>query len=342
VKAAEFKASNTTKERIDIQPLREPSRGGLLWAGYLVISTLIMGLVLSQIAATPAIGSSMPSSGVETPHFPYGAAPSVTARAAYLFDADTGLILYAKDADEQLPQASCTKIMTALIALERLPLDHVITIGADAHALVRPDSSFMGLGTGEKLTLEELLYGLILPSGNDAAVAIADGVAGSVPAFVALMNQRAQQLGLTHTHFENPHGLDATGHYTSAHDLAVLAAVALRNPAFRKIVSTRVHNIPATSEHKAYQLASGNDLLGGALSPYPGAIGVKPGYTGPAGFCMAFAAVRHGHLIVGAVLRDPSWRVRIVDMRALLDWGFEQEGLIPAPSPTPWAPAPNV
>lgn len=342
MKAAELKASDTVKERIDVQPLREPSRGGLLWGGYLVISTLIMGLVLSQLAATPATGSSVPPSGAEAPHFPFGAAPTVTARAAYLFDADTGLILYAKDADEQLPQASCTKVMTALIAIERLPLDHVITVGADAHALVRPDSSFMGLGTGEKLTLEELLYGLILPSGNDAAVAIADGVAGSVPAFVALMNQRAQQLGLTHTHFENPHGLDAAGHYTSAHDLAVLAAVALRNPAFRKIASTRVHNIPATNEHKAYQLASGNDLLGGALSPYPGAIGVKPGYTGPAGFCMAFAAVRHGHLIVGAVLRDPSWQVRIVDMRALLDWGFAQEGLIPAPSPTPWAPAPNV
>lgn len=342
MKAAASKASGLTEERVDAQPPREPSRGGLLWGGYLAISTLIMALVLSQIAATPAAGPSTPSSSAEAPHFPFGAEPSVTARAAYLFDADTGLILYAKDADEQLPQASCTKIMTALIAIERMPLDHVVTVGADAHALVKPDSSFMGLDTGEKLTLEELLYGLLLPSGNDAAVAIADGVAGSVPAFVALMNQQAQQLGLTHTHFENPHGLDAKGHYTSAHDLAILAAVALRNPAFRKIASTRVHNIPATGEHKAYKLASGNDLLGGALSPYPGAIGVKPGYTGPAGFCMAFAAVRHGHLIVGAVLRDPSWQVRIVDMRALLDWGFGQEGLIPAPSPTPWAPAPHV
>ncbi len=322
----------------------QSARAGLLWGTYLVVSTLVMALLLSQIAsaATPPAQSTAPASRNGTASFPFGAQPSVAARAAFLFDADTGLILYSKDASEKLPQASCTKIMTALIALERLPLDQMITVGADAHALVNPDSSYMGLSTGEKLTLRDLLYGLVLPSGNDAAVAIADGVAGSVPAFVALMNQRAQQLGLTNTHFENPHGLDAPGHYTSAHDLAVLAAVALRNPTFRQLVSTRRYSIPATSEHKAYQLVSGNDLLAGALSPYPGAVGVKPGYTGPAGFCMAFAAIRHGHLIVGAVLRDPSWRIRIVDMRAMLDWGFEQEGLPPAPSPTPWTNPPNM
>ena len=336
-------ASDTNKESVDAKPTKEAARGGLLWGAYLIISSLIMTLALSQIAtALPASGQITHAPGIQTPQFPFGAEPSVTARAAFLFDADTGLVLYSKDADEQLPQASCTKIMTALIAIERLPLDHVITAGADAHALVNPDSSYMGLDVGEKLTLGDLLYGLILPSGNDAAVAIADGVAGSLPAFVALMNLRARQLGLSHTHFENPHGLDTPGHYTSAQDLATLAAYALRNPIFLKIASTRVYNIPASSEHKAYKLASGNDLLSGALSPYPGAVGVKPGYTGPAGFCMAFAASRHGHLIVGAVLRDPSWRVRIVDMRALLDWGFEQEGLAPAPSPTPWAPAPNV
>ena len=342
------KVRNMTEEtRNDSAEAHSPAqsaRAGLLWGTYLVVSTLIMALLLSQIAsaATPSAQSTAPASRNGTTSFPFGAQPSVAARAAFLFDADTGLILYSKDASEKLPQASCTKIMTALIALERLPLNQIITVGADAHALVNLDSSYMGLSTGEKLTLRDLLYGLVLPSGNDAAVAIADGVAGSVPAFVALMNQRAQQLGLTHTHFENPHGLNASGHYTSAHDLALLSAFALRNSTFRKVVSTRRYNIPATSAHKGYQLVSGNDLLGGALSPYPGAIGVKPGYTGLAGFCMAFAAIRHGHMIVGAVLRDPSWRVRIVDMRALLDWGFQQEGLPPAPLPTPWTHAPNI
>jgi D-alanyl-D-alanine carboxypeptidase len=191
----------------------------------------------------------------------------------------------------------------------------------------------MGLSAGEQLTLHDLLYGLVLPSGNDAAVAIADGIAGSVPAFVDLMNQRAQQLGLTHTHFINPHGLDAPGHYTSARDLAVLSAVAMRNPTLVKITSSLTYSIPQTATHKSYDLMTGDDLLAGARAPYPGAIGVKPGFTGPAGFTMAFAAVRFGHLIVGAVLRDPSWQVRIVDMRALLDWGFEQDGVSPAPPP---------
>lgn len=267
--------------------------------------------------------------------------PYVAAVAAYLFDVNTGTVLYSKDADEELPMASCTKIMTALLAVEHGKLDQVITVGADAHALVRPDSSYMGLDTGEKLTLQELLYGLIMPSGNDAAVAIADGIGGTEARFVAMMNERATQLGLKHTHFANPHGLDAPKHYTTARDLAVLAAAAMKNPTLVKIMSAYRFEIPKTATHKAYKLTTGNDLLAGAGSPYPGAVGVKPGFTGPAGFCQAFAAIRHGHLLVGTVLHDPSWQVRRVDMRALLDWGFEQEGLPPAPPPVAGSTPPN-
>jgi serine-type D-Ala-D-Ala carboxypeptidase (penicillin-binding protein 5/6) len=262
-------------------------------------------------------------------------APKVVATAAYVFDADTGAVLYSKDADAELPMASCTKIMTALLAVEHGNLDQTITAGADAHALVRAESSYMGLDTGEKLTLRDMLYGLVMPSGNDAAVAIADAIGGTEAKFVAMMNARAAQMGLTHTHFANPHGLDATGHHTSARDLAVLAAVAMKNPTLVTIMSAYRYDIPKTATHKAYRLTTGNDLLAGAGSPYPGAIGVKPGYTGPAGFCQAFAAIRHSHLIVGTVLNDPSWQVRRVDMRLLLDWGFEQEGLPAAPPPTP-------
>ena len=324
-----------------------PLRAALSWGAYLALSTLVMVAALSQMSrvgvaqATRSSAKTLAAAPVNGA--PASAAPSVVASAAFLFDANTGLALYSKNADAELPQASCTKVMTALVAVEHGKLDQVITVGADAHALVGPDSSYMGLGVGEKLTLRDLLYGLMLPSGNDAAVAIADGVAGSVPAFVALMNQRAQQLGLTRTHFVNPHGLDAPGHYTSARDLAALAAVAMRNPTIEKITSTLTYDIPATSTHKAYHLMTGDDLLAGARSPYPGAIGVKPGFTGPAGFTMAFAAVRFGHLIVGAVMHDPSWQVRIVDMRTLLDWGFEQDGVSPAPSPTPWSnPDPSL
>jgi D-alanyl-D-alanine carboxypeptidase (penicillin-binding protein 5/6) len=270
------------------------------------------------------------------------AAPDVAAVAAYVLDADTGAIYYAKDADEERPMASTTKIMTALLAVERGTLDQTITVGADAQALVRRDSSYMGLKAGEQLTLRELLYGLVLPSGNDAAVAIADGIAGSQDAFVALMNERALELGLTHTHYANPHGLDAPDHYTSARDLATLAAVALQQPELVTIATTLHYSIPKTATHKAYELQSGDDLLPGARSPYPGVVGLKPGYTGPAGFTMAFAARRQGRLIIGAVLADPSWQVRIDDMRKLLDWGFAQYGIPPAQPVAPGAqPDPN-
>jgi D-alanyl-D-alanine carboxypeptidase (penicillin-binding protein 5/6) len=306
----------------------------------------IMVVVLAEIAATGPVGVSHivePESMSGSKFFSVGKPPSVTAEAAFVYDPGVGLSYFAKNANMELPQASCTKIMTALLAVERGNLNEMITVGADAAALVRPDSSYMGLSAGEKLTLLDLLYGLLLPSGNDAAVAIADSIGGSVPKFVALMNQRAAQLGLTRTHFMNPHGLGEPNHYTTAHDLAVVAAVAMQSPTLVKITSTKEYIIPKTSTHKAYDLMTGDDLVPGARSPYPGAIGVKPGFTGDAGYCQAFAAIRYGHLIVGAVLNEPSWQVRITDMRNLLNWGFAQEAIPAAPSPTPWSyPTPET
>jgi len=318
----------------------------LSWAVFLVVVLVALVVSVARMASVgpagaPQVARQPPSVGAIP--FISGQPPSVSAKAAYVFDAGSGFTFYAKDADEQLPMASTTKVMTALLAVERGKLDQVVTVGQDAAALVRPDSSFMGLSAGEKLTLEQLLYGLMLPSGNDAAVAIADAIGGSVDGFVKLMNQRAQELGMTHTHYVTPHGLDAPGHYTSARDLAIVSAVAMQNPVLVKIASTLHYSIPKTADHKAYELQTGDDLLAGARSPYPGAIGVKPGFTGDAGYCQSFAAIRHGHLIVGAVLDEPSWQVRIVDMRALLDWGFEQDGIPPAPSPVPWSyPTPDA
>lgn len=332
--------------RWQVWQLRRHSAQALAWALLLAVLFATMIVTLARMAAVGPAGAAhdmKPQTYAGAVGFTIGQPPQVTARAAYVFDANLGFAYYAKDADEELPMASCTKVMTALLAVERGNLDQVITVGSDAAALVRSDSSFMGLSAGEKLTLRELLYGLVLPSGNDAAVAIADGIAGNVPAFVALMNQRAQQLGLTRTHFVNPHGLGAPGHYTTAHDLAVLAGVAMKNPTLVQFTSVDHYNIPKTATHKAYDLETGNDLLSGARAPYPGAIGVKPGFTGDAGYCQAFAAIRHGHLIVGVVLDEPSWQVRIVDMRALLDWGFEQEGIPAAPPAIPWShPSPTI
>jgi serine-type D-Ala-D-Ala carboxypeptidase (penicillin-binding protein 5/6) len=326
-----------------------PSRLGVTsisWTTLLILLLVLLIVVIAEIASTGPVGVSHiiePESISRSAVFSVGRPPKVTAEAAFVYDPRLGLTYFAKNADMELPQASCTKIMTALLAVERGNLNQIVSIGRDAQALVRPDSSYMGLSAGEKLSLKELLYGLLLPSGNDAAVAIADAIGGNVPAFVALMNKRAQQLGLTRTHFMNPHGLGEPNHYTTAHDLAVLAAAAMENPVLVQITSTKEYKIRKTSTHKAYDLVTGDDLIPGARSPYPGAIGVKPGYTGDAGYCQAFAAVRYGHLIVGAVLNEPSWEIRITDMRNLLDWGFAQEAIPPAPSPVPWSyPTPEV
>jgi D-alanyl-D-alanine carboxypeptidase len=206
----------------------------------------------------------------------------------------------------------------------------VVTIGADAASYVNSNNSYMGVSAGEKVSLHDLLYGLLLPSGNDAAIAIADAVGGSVSHFVAMMNDEAHTLGLTHTHFANPHGLDASGHFTSARDLAVLAAYALRDPFIAQAAATLHLDIPKTASHKHFYLTNFNSLLAGALSPYAGAIGLKPGNTGSAGWCEAFAARRNGHLVIGAVLGDPTWAVRNDDMHFLLNWGFAQVGVVPA------------
>jgi D-alanyl-D-alanine carboxypeptidase (penicillin-binding protein 5/6) len=264
--------------------------------------------------------------------------PDIQATTAFVFDGDTGEIYYTKDADAERPMASTTKVMAALLAIEAGGLERAVTIGADAEALAVPGSSRMGVSAGEKIRLRDLLYGLLLPSGNDAAVAIADEVGGSEAAFVDLMNTRARELGLTHTHYTNPHGLnDDPNHYTSARDLATLEAAALKFPDFVKIASTLHYSIPETKTHKAYELQTGNDLLAGSRSPYPGALGGKPGYTVAARYTMAFSARRHSHLIVGAVLGEPSWQVRTDDMRTLLDWGFAHVGVRPAPAPVAWS-----
>ena len=308
------------------------------WAAALLLSLGLLLYCLVRIGVgAPAVHRAVPHAFGGALSLTLGKPPSVTATAAYVYDPDLGFVYYAKDADQELPMASCTKIMTALLAVERGNLDQMVTIGPDAAALAGPGNSHMGVSQGEKISLRDLLYGLMLPSGNDAAVAIADAIGGNVPNFVAMMNARGQQLGLTHTHFENPHGLDAQGHYTTARDLAVLAAAAMRNPTIVQIASTYRYTIPATSTHKAFTLITGDDIIPGARSPYPGAIGVKPGFTGNAGYCQAFAAIRHGHLIVGTVLGEPDWRVRLTDMRKLLDWGFAEENIPAAPGPIPYS-----
>lgn len=290
----------------------------------LEVFLVVRGVMLLPAGhADPAVASKPTATATLMPsptatHQPPPPAPSIDAAASILVNASDGDVLFTQNVDAELPMASTTKIMTALLALQYGKLDQQITIGSDAVAAGAGVNSHMGLSKGETLSLLDLLYGMLLPSGDDAAVAIADGISGSQQAFVQLMNARAQALGLTHTHYANPNGLDAPGHYTSASDLVKLAEIAMRNRVFATIVATQNYNIPATDQHKSYPLPNTNELLG----TYDGAEGIKTGSTDNAGECLVFAALRNDAELFGVVLGAPDDATRYSDARALLDWGY--------------------
>jgi len=229
---------------------------------------------------------------------PYSAGkamPEVSSHSACVIDIDTGRILAAKNENEKSEPASITKIMTALIALENADIKKVVTIPGAAAGV---EGSSIYIKAGEKYSLEDLLYGLMLRSGNDAATAIAIDVAGSVDAFVEKMNQKAQELGCTGTHFNNPHGLPDEKHYTTAHDMALITAAALRNDTFVKIVSTKNYTAEPDGAGETRSWQNKNKLLW----QYEGAIGVKTGYTKSAGKTYVGAAERNGIRIAVVVL----------------------------------------
>ena len=257
----------------------------------------------------------------------------VSARAAVLMEAEGGEVIFGQSPDTRLPMASTTKIMTALVALEELAPDTEVTIPA---AAVGVEGSSIYLIEGERLTLEQLLYALLLESANDAAAAIAIAVAGSVEAFAALMNERAERLGLTDTHFVNPHGLDDEDHYTTARELALITREALAHPDFRRICATKRKTIPLHGTEGVRLLLNHNRLL----SSYEGCIGVKTGYTKRTGRCLVSAAERDGVTLIAVTLHAPDdWR----DHSAMLDHGFALYEAIPLCTPGFFsAPLPTV
>jgi serine-type D-Ala-D-Ala carboxypeptidase (penicillin-binding protein 5/6) len=238
--------------------------------------------------------------------------PSIKGRAAIVVDLTAGQILYQQDQSTRYAEASLTKMMTAMVATDLVPLDSVITV-PDAATQVEPNH--MGISAGEKLTVRELLDGMLLDSGNDAAEAIAMGIVDR-PKFLDFMNQKAAALHLRATHFTNPSGLDDTDHYSSAYDLAVMGATLLADyPDVRAIVGSKQINIYSTPQHKAFNPINIDRLL----STYPGAIGIKPGYTSAAGYCLAAAATRNGRTILVVVLGSTQ---HFTDATTLLDFGF--------------------
>lgn len=243
---------------------------------------------------------------------PIAEIPQIKGRAAIVVDLSAGQILYQQAQSTRYPEASLTKLMTAMVAADLAPLDTVITV-PDAATQVEPNH--MGISTGEKLTVRELIDGMLLDSGNDAAEAIAMGIVDRAT-FIGFMNQKAAALHLRATHFTNPSGLDDADHYSSAYDLAVVGATLLADyPDLRAIVGSKQVSIYATAQHKAFNPTNIDRLLW----TYPGAIGLKPGYTGAAGYCLAAAATRNGRTILVVVLGSTQ---HFTDAATLLDFGF--------------------
>ena len=235
----------------------------------------------------------------------------VSARSAILIEAETGKILYAENAHEKLPMASTTKIMTALVALEQGNTWETVTVDASAYGT---EGSSIYLHLEEEIALKDLLYGLMLSSGNDAAVAIAVHIGGGTQAFADIMNKKAIELGAYNTNFVTPNGLHDEAHYTTAYDLARIAAEAMRNDTFREIVSTEYYR--AETGEIARTFKNKNRILW----EYAGGTGVKTGYTKAAGRCLVFAAEQDGMELIGVVLNCPNM---FDDAKAMLDYGFE-------------------
>ena len=246
--------------------------------------------------------------------------PNITAKSALVFDLSSNKTVYSKDPNIRLPMASLTKIMTAVIALENKKKDDQYNVTQDD--LVGEDS--MGLGAGEKLSLNELLYGLILSSGNDAAETFATNFTNGRTAFIKAMNDKARSLGLSDTNFTNPTGLEGDGNqYTTAYDLLVITKYALSQfSTFDDVVSTFDYNIYQTNEHKAYYLENQTNLL----SSYPGVKGVKTGYTPEAGLCLVTYLDYRGHKIIAVLLGSDNRRG---EMKELLDYALKSQGVKP-------------
>lgn len=236
--------------------------------------------------------------------------PTTGARALALLEPQTGTFLMLENADTPLPMASTTKIMTALLAIENCELDELVTIPKEAVGI---EGSSLYLKEDDVLSVRALVYSVLLQSANDASVALALKLGGDLKGFSEIMNQKARELGLSNTHFDNPHGLDSEEHYTSARDLALLTREALSNDTFRRIASTYKYSFSLGDSVRT--VVNHNKML----KRYDGAIGVKTGFTKRSGRCLVSAAEREGLSLIAVTLDDPDdWR----DHTAMLDYGF--------------------
>ncbi|MGH9283421.1 MAG: D-alanyl-D-alanine carboxypeptidase family protein, partial [Acidimicrobiales bacterium] len=298
----------------------------------LVACALVLGSAGAAFGQQPATGVPAPASAA------LPSAPGLGMAAGILVDAASGKVVWSQNADAQRAPASLTKVLTALVVLDQANLDDNVTVTPEARAV---GGARMYAESGWVMPVRDLLWGLLLQSGNDAAVALAQKVSpdGTVAGFATLMNERAKQLGATRSNFVNPHGLDAPGHLTTARDMAIISSAALRNPTFAQMVATYSHQIP-WGDGSSHTLTNHNKLL----TRYPGTIGVKTGYTLGAGPSLISAVRRGDHTLIAVVMGSPS-QGHYNESTALYDWGFahlpallaQPQSILPPPPAT--APA---
>ena len=252
----------------------------------------------------------------------------IDAKASILVNAETGEIIHANNEKEKMYPASCTKIMTALLALEKCNLDDVVTMQEEDFTDVKNGASNAGLKIGEKITVENLLYCLMLPSGNEAANALARTVAGSVDEFVQMMNDRAKELGCVNTHFANPNGLHNDNHYTCAYDLYLIAQQAMQNSTFAPVVNTAQKKLPATNKNPERVIYTTNHLILSSYSSiyYDNCYGIKTGHTSQAGYCLVSYAKQSGYTYYSVVLgaKDGAdYAGSFTETKRMFEWAFD-------------------
>ncbi len=295
------------------------------------LSPLASGTETTSETTATAPGTSSGAEAEQTPYIVPGDAYNVQAKSAMLVELGTGQVLFEQSADQQIYPASLTKVMTCLLTLEHGVLSDTITVSETALQGLSEAGSTAGLQAGEQLSLEELLYCMMLSSANEACNIAAEYVAGSVDAFVDMMNERASELGCTGTHFANPHGLHDEAHFTTARDLSLIAREALKNETFRTITSTVTHTVPATNLSEARKLSTTNLLITpGTKYYYEPASGVKTGFTTPAGLCLISTA-KNGKMELLSVLCGADYifeengeqvNMNFTETKALLEYGF--------------------
>ena len=289
------------------------------------LSIRVCGLLAgTALAASAALGAAAPAARASVSSVSATGPSGVAAWSAAVENAATGKLLWSRGLNTERPMASITKLMTAYLVIKAGHLDRKITIPAAVTGYVRAhNASSAGLRPGDRLTARQLLYALLLPSGADAAYTLAKAYGPGLSRFVTRMNATARLLGMRRTHFSNFDGLPyptSYSNYSTAANLLALGRAAMRLPVFRSVVAKRSYGLAAGSGHHAYRWKNLNPLLG----RYPGAIGIKPGYTGAAGQCLLFEATRHGHTVIGVTLHSPGSisSVNPADATRILNWAF--------------------